>query len=301
MPSPEPGSSPDPLASPLPEASPVVSASPEPSAAPTDTQSLIVRFRAGTSATDQEGVITAVGGTETDAFAALRIRVVSVPVDQASAMVRSFRDDPQVESVEVDHVRDADAAPNDPAYPSQWNLKRIKWSKARKAVTPSGHATIAVLDTGIDAGHPDLAGRVVGSWSAFGTDATADPNGHGTAVAGIAAAATDDGAGVAGVAYQNVSLLAVQVLDATGTGADSDIIGGVLWATDHGADVILMAFSNPGYSAALQLAIDYAWSHGVVLVAATGNDGSYVPTYPAGDRPRHGRVRHGSSRTHSPP
>ena len=69
-----------------------------------------------------------------------------------------------------------------------------------------------------------------------------------------------------------------------GQGQDSDIIQGVVWAVDHGADVINMSFSNPGYSAALQAAIDYAWAHNVVVVAATGNDGSSTSTFPAGDR-----------------
>jgi hypothetical protein len=76
----------------------------------------------------------------------------------------------------------------------------------------------------------------------------------------------------------------VTVLGADGTGQDSDIIAGVVFAADHGADVILMSFSNPGFSASLQAAIDWAWSQGVVLVAATGNDGSSTPNYPAGDR-----------------
>ncbi len=76
----------------------------------------------------------------------------------------------------------------------------------------------------------------------------------------------------------------VTVLGADGTGQDGDIIAGVVYAADHGADVILMAFSNPGYSQSLQDAIDYAWSQGVVVVAATGNDGSADPTFPAGDR-----------------
>jgi hypothetical protein len=76
----------------------------------------------------------------------------------------------------------------------------------------------------------------------------------------------------------------VVVLGADGTGQDTDIIEGVVYAADHGADVILMAFSNPGYSPALQAAIDYAWAHGAVIVAAAGNDGSAAVTYPAGDR-----------------
>ena len=69
----------------------------------------------------------------------------------------------------------------------------------------------------------------------------------------------------------------VTVLDAAGLGQDSDIIEGIVWAVDHGADVINMSFSNPGYSPALQAAIDYAWANDVVLVAAVGNDGSGTP------------------------
>ena len=76
----------------------------------------------------------------------------------------------------------------------------------------------------------------------------------------------------------------VTVLDADGMGRDSDIIEGVVWAADHGADVILMSFSAYGYSSALQAAVDYAWSRDVVLVAAVGNDGSSSPSFPAGDR-----------------
>src|SRR2546425_1933538 len=76
----------------------------------------------------------------------------------------------------------------------------------------------------------------------------------------------------------------VTVLTAMGLGHASDVIAGVVWAADHGADVIVMAFSNPGFSQNLQDALDYAWSKNVVLVAATGNDAVSTPTFPAGDR-----------------
>src|SRR5438445_10959397 len=75
----------------------------------------------------------------------------------------------------------------------------------------------------------------------------------------------------------------VTVLGADGTGLDSNVINGVVYAVQNGADVILMSFSNPGYSPALQTAINYAWSHGVVVVAAVGNDGSSTGNFPAGD------------------
>jgi subtilisin family serine protease len=139
-------------------------------------------------------------------------------------------------------------------------LPQISWDAAFGSVNPSGSSVLAVLDTGVDANHSDLSDLVLPGYSVFeGGDAQTDPNGHGTSMAGIAAARTDNGAGVAGVAYDGVSILPVQVLGADGTGQDSDIISGVVWATDQGADVILMSFSNPGYSPALQMALDYAW------------------------------------------
>ena len=103
-------------------------------------------------------------------------------------------------------------------------------------------------------------------------------------MAGIIAARTDNGSGIAGIGFAGVKVMPVTVLDSDGLGQDSDIIAGVVWAVDHGADVINMSFSNPGYSASLQAAIDYAWAHNVVVVAATGNDGSSTVTFPAGDR-----------------
>ena len=149
-------------------------------------------------------------------------------------------------------------------------------------VNPAGSATLAVLDTGVDASAPDLAGRLVQGWSFDGSDPGTDPNGHGTHVATISAGGADDGTGIAGVAYAGVSVMPVRVLAADGTGTDADIIEGLVYAVDHGANVVVMAFSNPGESAALQAAVDYAWSQGVVVVAAAGNDGGSTATYPAG-------------------
>ena len=176
--------------------------------------------------------------------------------------------------------REAEAVPNDPSYSEQWALPQIGWDDAYGTIAPSGSATIAVLDTGVDA-VDDLS--LVDGYSAIGGD-TADANGHGTWVASIAAANVDNGLGIAGVGYAGVSVMPVKVLSADGTGQDSDIIAGIVWAADHDADVILMAFSNPGYSQALQDAIDYASVDAAPIpVAATGNDGLAAAEYPAGD------------------
>ena len=132
----------------------------------------------------------------------------------------------------------------------------------RDGPAPEGHAVVAVLDTGVDATHPDLAGRLLpGHLVVDGVEPDTDPNGHGTWMAGIVAADTDNGEGIAGVAFRRVKVLPVTVLGADGTGFDSDIVEGIVAAVDAGADVILMSFSAPGYSAVLQAAVDYAWDH----------------------------------------
>src|SRR5207249_3748879 len=182
-------------------------------------------------------------------------------------------------------TRQSQAFPTDPLYPNQWALAKIGWDQVFGAVTPTGSAVVAVLDTGVDAQHPDLAGNVIPGTSILdGSSGTTDPSGHGTWVAGIAAAQTNTLEGIAGVAYAGVRIMPVTVLDANGLGQDSDVIAGVIWAADHGAGVIVMAFSNPGFSQNLQDALDYAWSKNVVLCAATGNDAVSPPTFPAGDR-----------------
>ncbi|OLC24817.1 MAG: hypothetical protein AUH40_07810, partial [Chloroflexi bacterium 13_1_40CM_65_17] len=248
------------------------------------TVSLLVKLVSGLTTAQEQALLTAYGGTERTSISALHLYVVDVPAAQATAIGARYLADRRVKSVELDHVRKTAASPSDPLYSSQWNLPQIGWDHVYGSVTPTGTATIAILDTGVDASHPDLAGRVLPGYSAFaGSDPLTDPNGHGTEMAGITVAVTDNQTGVAGVAYSGVSIIPVQVLDSAGVGQDSDIVNGVIWAADNRASVILMPFSNSGFSQNLQDAISYAWSKGAVLVAATGNDGSPNATYPAGD------------------
>ena len=166
----------------------------------------------------------------------------------------------EVVRVDLDRTRAVEAAPSDTSYADQWSLPQVGWDQLYGTVGIAGTSTVAVLDTGVDATHPDLDGVVLPGTSVLdGSNGLSDPNGHGTWMAGIVAAETDNGIGIAGTAYAGVSVLPVTVLGADGTGQDSDIIAGVVYAADAGADVILMSFSNPGYSPALQAAIDYAW------------------------------------------
>ena len=265
---------------------PTPEATPEPTPTPAgEPVPYLITFAAGTSAARQLEILDATGATDVEAIPQLAIRSITLDANSISAQLAALIATPEVRRVEADRVRDAGAAPNDSSYADQWSLPHIGWEELHGTVAIAGTATVAILDTGVQAGHPDLDGVVLPGWSALpGADPMTDPNGHGTWMAGIVAAETDNGTGVAGTAYAGVSVLPITVLGADGTGQDSDIIAGVVHAADADADVILMAFSNPGFSAALQAAIDYAWASGSVLVAATGNDGVSTATFPAGDR-----------------
>src|SRR5947209_1791913 len=235
--------------------------------------SLTVRFRPGTSLARQRRLLARFGAVETGTIPQLGLHVVKVAPEQARALLRHLHGAGSVASVAPDEVRQAAGTASGSAIASQWALQKIRTSTAVRGVTLKQTVRVAVLDTGVDAHASDLAGHLGPGYSALaGSTPTTDSNGHGTAMASLVLAA---GPGA--------RVLPVQVLDADGLGKDSDIIKGLVWAVDHRANVILMSFAGAGYSAALQAAIDYAWSKGVVVVAATGNAGSSTPTFPAGD------------------
>lgn len=247
--------------------------------------SLTVKLVSGLTPVEQAAIISRNGGVAVSSIPVLRLHVITVQSADLPLIQQNYQSDSQVESIETNGTRKAEGVPTDSLYGVQWALARIGWESAFGTIVPTGSAKVALLDTGIDAGHPDLAANVIPGTSMLdGSIGQTDPNGHGTWMAGIVAASTNNGTGIAGVAYQGVSIMPVTVLDASGIGQDSDIIAGIVWAADHGADVILMAFSNPDFSRHLQDAVDYAWSKGAVLVAATGNSGITTPTFPAGNR-----------------
>ncbi len=182
--------------------------------------------------------------------------------------------------VEDDHVVRISATPNDPHYGEQWHLPSVSAPQAWDITTGSSGVTIAVVDTGVDYTHPDLKGKCLPGYNFV--DRSSDPmddHGHGTHVAGIAAAVGNNSTGVAGVDWK-ARILPVKVLDAQGSGYDSDVAAGIRYAADHGAKVINLSLGSPDYSYTLEEAVNYAYNQGAVVVAASGNSGSSV-NYPA--------------------
>ena len=156
------------------------------------TSSLLVKLIGGLTPDQQAQVIARNGGVEISSIPALRLHVIQVAPADLPQVLASYQADPQVVNAEENKTRQSQTFPADPLYPNQWSLPKIGWDQVFGNVTPTGSAIVAVLDTGVDAQHPDLAGNVIPGISILdGSSGTTDPSGHGTWVAGIVAARTD--------------------------------------------------------------------------------------------------------------
>ncbi|WP_416149793.1 S8 family peptidase [Salipaludibacillus sp. HK11] len=172
--------------------------------------------------------------------------------------------------------------PNDELYDFyQWNLKQMNLEGVWNETQGSEGVPVAIVDSGIDPEHRDLQERVVKGYNAFeNNESYFDDNGHGTHVAGIFGAVTNNEDGIAGVTW-NAPILAVKVLDDEAIGNSFSIAEGIYWATDNGAKVINLSLGDEHDSEVMYEAIRYAYDNDVVLIAATGNDNVETPMYPA--------------------
>jgi subtilisin family serine protease len=175
------------------------------------------------------------------------------------------------------------SASDDPSYAKQWSLEQIGAPAAWASTTGAG-VRIGIVDTGVDLEHEDLAGKVVAHTSCVGsggdpaacTGSGQDDHGHGTHVAGIAAARKDNQLGIAGVA-PDAELVVAKVLGAAGAGTTADINAGIRWVVDHGARIVNLSLGDPNFvltSAAgtsMREGVEYAWSKGAIPVLASGN------------------------------
>jgi len=163
----------------------------------------------------------------------------------------------------------------------QWALNRLQAEDLWARSTGAG-VTVAVLDSGVKASHPDLKGKVAKGYNAITgkPGARSDNFGHGTFIAGMIAGKYN-GSGIVGLA-PNARILPVKVLDSEGIGDSDDIARGIIWAVDNGADVINMSFGADSTNRVEAEAIDYARGAGVTLIAAGGNEGARLVMYPAG-------------------
>lgn len=196
---------------------------------------------------------------------------LAVPAGEEEATIRRLSALPWVKYAEPNYIARAAGYPNDPRIGDQWNMRRIGAPAAWDLTFGSYSLVVAVIDSGIDAAHPEFAGRLLAGHNYVNPYASPnDDFGHGTHVTGILAAAANNGIGVAGLAA-HVQILPLKVLDAQGNGTYEAISTAIYYATDYGAQVINLSLSGLSDANNLRQAIAYAASHNVFVAAAAGN------------------------------
>lgn len=243
---------------------------------------LLVRFAQGTSAAARSLMIAVAGAAELGRMDQIDTLVVTLsPGLSRAAVVRALKANRAVVSVEADTSAHLTLTPNDPYWPEEWFARKVRVNRAWNTTTGTDGPVIAVLDTGVQASQPDLDGRVLRGYDFVHEDNNADDDvGHGTRVAGVINAVGMNRRGVAGMCW-GCRILPAKVADRQGDVRWSNAAAGLIWATDRGARVVNMSFGHTSGSATMAAAVDYAQKHGVMLVAAAGNEGDSSRFYPA--------------------
>jgi thermitase len=274
------------------------------SAASYDPDTLLVKFRSGTSAAQRAAALDVPGvGRDRGTIGGISTHVVSVSKDPAT-LARVLNRSSVVAYAEPNFVLHTLATPNDSLYTDEYGLNNTGqtggtadadidapegWDLAGLAAFPNtGGVKVGIVDTGIDKTHPDLAGKAVGCATSYNSGLTIvngichDDNGHGSHVSGTISANTNNGQGVAGVAFNSPIVMCKALATAAGTGLTSDIANCINWTRQQGVKVISMSLGG-GDNATLKSAIQTAYNNGngVLLIAAAGNDGDATLNYPA--------------------
>jgi thermitase len=247
---------------------------------------ILVRFKDSTRQDVLNQLHTDYGANVVATIPAIRVTHLQA-AGSGLALLDHLRNRPDVEFAEFDSVaqvvQNGFNPPNDvyfsSAYASSHNGSIDQWGPPAMSAPAawqyvsggSSGIVIAIVDTGVDDTHPDLASKIVGEYSYVGS--IKDGFGHGTHVAGIAAAATDNQIGIAGMC-PNCKILSVKVLDDQGSGYISDVASGIIYAASHGARVISLSLGGSGRTETLHSALDYALANNALPVCAMGNAGS---------------------------
>lgn len=251
---------------------------------------VLVKFKEGVDSNEVGRVHRQLGGQVKEVIPGINVQVIVVNRGVGEA-ISAYARNRRVEYAEPNYIAYALGIPADTYFVNQWGMHNtgqtggtidadIDAPDAWDLTWGNSEIKIAILDTGIDQSHEDLASKIVLEKNFTGSSTVDDLYGHGTHVGGIAAAVTNNTTGVAGVGYQS-SLMNGKVLGDNASGYYSWIANGIIWATDKGAKVINMSLGGNRKSSTLEEAVNYAWNNGAVIVAAAGNSGNPSGTYPA--------------------
>lgn len=241
---------------------------------------VLVKFRDDILPDHARNLVAALGARDAGEINGLGVRILDLP-DEAdeTGFAQAMAQRPEVEFAELDRILLPDeVVPDDPWYIDQWHLKKINAPTAWSTTSGNANVIVAVLDSGVDGTHPDLAPKMVPGWNVYSKNSTTnDTGGHGTTVAGTVAAASNNGIGVASVAW-GCKIMPVRIIDSSGYTSTSLVADGLTWAADHGARVANISFSPIVDSSTVTSAAKYFQSKGGVVTSSAGNLGNFVST-----------------------
>lgn len=234
---------------------------------------LLVGLAPGVSRAEAEALFRRQGAVVVEEIAQIRVHRIRVPAGSLPAAQRALAGVRAVRFVDRNLLHAPGLVPNDPSYGSQWHLPKIGAPRAWDVSQGAGGPVIAILDSGVDPAHPDLAAKLVPGFNVYdNTPDTRDVSGHGTRVAGAAAAMANNATGVAGVAWAN-RIMPVRVTDTSGSADTSTLAQGLTWAADKGARVMNLSVGGVAGSSTIRSAAQYARGKGALVVASAGNCG----------------------------
>lgn len=241
---------------------------------------LLVLPRPGLSDAEFAKILKPHGGMQVGKIDKIDVRVIQIQAGSEKAVEALLKNNKHLKFVERDVLLKADLTANDLWYTSAWHLAKIGVPAAWD-VSQGARITIAILDSGVDGTHPDLATKMVAGWNFYDNNSvTADVYGHGTKVAGAAGAITNNGIGVASVAPGSL-IMPIRVTDTSGMGSIGLMASGITWAADRGARVANLSFSAVGSYATVQTAAQYMKNKGGLVVTSAGNDYTEILAAPS--------------------
>jgi len=236
---------------------------------------ILVKARDGITESELQQLFAAHGAQQHSAIHQINVRILNVPEAARDHVLDALQHHASIEFAEPDSIHEPSLVPNDTYYSSAWHLPKIEVPQAWDITTGSSSVIIAILDKGVDGTHPDLAAKIVSGWNFYDNNSdTSDVVGHGTLVAGAAAAMSDNGIGVTSLAW-SCRIMPVRISDTTGSAYDSTAAQALTWAADHGARVANISYAL-SQSSAVTTAAQYFQSKGGVVTVAAGNYSTFV-------------------------
>ena len=234
---------------------------------------LLVQPYPGADTTSLASLYAQIGATVLEEQTDIGLTVLEIPDGSLDEAAQALADSGLIEEVHKNYLFEASETPNDSMFSRQSYLPQVEVPDAWDLTTGDEDVIVAVVDTGVDADHEDLEDKIIDGWNVYDNNGSyGDVLGHGTQVAGILAASTDNQTGIAGVAWES-PIVAVRATDGYGRASAGGLAAGILWSVGAGASVINVSFAPLWSNSVVKAAAQQAYNRGVVVVISAGNGG----------------------------